>query len=674
MSPRLSSMPLLPVLVGVVAGIVAGMAGLSLWWIAALLPVATVSYIYFNDFVGIALLASIVGLVASVVSRPVEPPIEPDGSVVWCRGVVTDVGYGDSSRRLLVDVQECGLDSLDVAECRKFKVVVFVGSLLPTVDPGSRVCISARLNRPASHADLPYEVDYAARLRSQGIVATAFVSSADIHLIGSDRSLYWRLRGFRQSVSDLIMRSSLNPATACFVNAVLLGDTSLIPERIRSSFSSAGLAHLLALSGMHVGIIALVISVALFPLRVLQLNRLPLLLTVAVLWAYAVMTGMSPSVVRAVIMATLLVMGQIFRRRSSPVNNLCMAALLILIFDPASLVAPGFQLSFVAVAAILILSPLLNPVDRRNHPVLFLLVSWIAVSVSAVIGTGLLAAYYFHTYPLYFLFGNMIAMLVMPLAMSASILLVAVEAFGVDPLWLCRCVDALYGIMAWSADVVSGLYGSRIDRLYFPAWTLLPYAVAVAMLALALARRRIFYLCGMGVALIAAFAVMHLTGPEFPAYEHFVTRNAYRTDIVVRDGHDVYLLTTATVAEREAVARECTRRYAGYLGRVGADSIVCLPDTFVTGAITRAGSLLAIGADTYIVLHKGNSLPPALPHVRYALVCRGYTGPVDNLDTIADTILLSRDLPAKLHDRHLRRLTALSIPHRTLRAPFRDAL
>jgi len=662
---HLSSMPLLPALVGVVVGIAAGMAGLSLWWIAALLPVAVVSYLYFNDFVGLTLVAAVVGLAASVVSRPVAPPLGSDGAPVWCMGQVVDVREGDSSRRLVVDVEECGPDSLGAAACRPFRIAVFVGSLFPSVEPGSRVCVSARLTPPVNHADLPYETDYAGYLRSQGIVATAFVSSADIHVVGMDRSLYWRLRGFRQSLSDLIMRSSLDGETACFVNAVLLGDTSLIPERTRSSFASAGLAHILALSGMHVGIIALVLSVALFPLRVLRLDGVWHMLTVAVLWAYAVMTGMSPSVVRAVIMATLLVIGHLFRRRSSPLNNLCMAALLILVFDPASLAAPGFQLSFVAVAAILILAPLLNPVDRRSHPWLF--ASWIAVCVAAVIGTGLLAAYYFHTYPLYFLFGNLIAVWVMPLAMGASVLLVVVEACGGDSLWLCRCVDTLYGIMAWGADTVADLYGSRIDRLYFPAWTLVPYAVAVVMLVLSLDRRRIVYLCGMAVAIVATIAVIRMTEPAFPEREHFITRNAYRTDIVIRDGRAVYLFTTATAAEREAVARECSHRYSGYLGRVGADSIICLPDTFAAGTVTRAGSVLAIGADTYLVLHKGNALPPALPHVRYALVCRGYTGQVADLRTIADTILLSRDLPATLHDRHLRQLTALAIPHRTLR-------
>lgn len=667
---RRFSVPLLPVLIGVAAGILIGLADISAWWIFVACILAGCCYLYVNGILGITIMAVAIGWAACLVGKPDQLPDDICGRDVWCIGEVLSVDDGaEPSRRLLVSVGRCGTDTVAMPDCGRFKALFFVGSLFPAITPGDSVRLHARLSPPVNLDDIPYGNDYAGHLRARGIVASSFVSSADVEVIGRNHSVYWRLCGFRQSLSDLVLRSGLSSETAWFVNSVLLGDTSLLPDYTRGMFATSGMAHLLALSGMHVAIVALIVAVALFPLYILRFNRLRLILIVAVLWMYAVMTGMSPSVVRAVIMATLVMVGRMFHLNGSPLNNLCLAAILILLCDPMALVAPGFQLSFAAVAAILVISPALNPVDQRAHPFLYRMASWVAVCVAAVLGTGLLAAYYFHTYPLYFLLGNMVAVLLMPFVMGLSVILLAVEAMGFDPLWLCRMVDCLYGAIEWSAEFTSSLPGSAVGALYFPAWVLLPYAFSVVMLVIWLVKRRMVYGCGMIVALTITLVAIKLPDASLPLREYFITRNAYRTDIIVRDGTAAYMITTASYTDSVGVADEYMERYSGYFGRAGVNRIVGVGDSCDIGPVSRRGAMLAIGPDTYVVLDGSDGVPrpSGRMRIRYALVCRGYTGSMDGLESVADTVLLSRDLNARLHERYVRQLAEKRIPYRSLR-------
>ena len=218
---------------------------------------------------------------------------------------------------------------------------------------------------------------------------------------------------------ELLLRSSLSSAACEFLTATLTGDTSILTEDTRHLFSSAGIAHILALSGLHVGILVAVIAIALFPLYALRLRRTRLLLTIILLWGYAVFTGLSPSVARAVIMATALSGGLILQRRYFGINGLLLAACVIIISSPLQLYQPGFQMSFISVASILAISPLINRIDRKRR-LLFAISSMAGVSIAATVGTGIVSAYYFHTFPLLFLIANIPVLAIMPFIMGAG--------------------------------------------------------------------------------------------------------------------------------------------------------------------------------------------------------------------------------------------------------------
>jgi ComEC/Rec2-related protein len=666
MKQTLSSAPLWPILMGLMLGIVIGMTGVSAWLSLIAVVAAIACWLFVSDALCMVGIAIAVGWLSASINAPEKMPCGLADTMAYYRGEIDHISERESSRRVTVSISACGSDSCMLAECRPFRAVVYISSMFPRLAPGDSITLHTRMSIPLFSPDLPYESDYTRQLSAQGVVATAFVHAGQVTRCGASRSAYWRLRRVRTSLSDAILRSGLSAETAYFVDAVLLGDASLVPADVRRTFAAVGMAHMLALSGMHVSIIVVLLSVALLPLCLLRLNRWRVIVIVVVLWLYAVLTGLSPSVVRAVVMASVVLLGSLAWRRSRPLNNLCLAAILILVFDPYALTTVGFQLSFVAVGAILLLAPLLNPVDGRRRPLLSVVVSWIAVCVAAVIGTGMLSAYYFHAYPLWFLVGNMVAVILMPLLMGLSAVLLLLEMCGIDPLWLCRCIDGLYTLLADSADVAASLPGGSPAGLYIPGWTLVPYYAAVVALWLLLTKRRAIYACGLVAALVVLVVGVWVSSPIMPRMEYFVTRNAYRTDIVCRCDDRAYLLTTAPLSDVDGIVESCRHRYADYFGRAGVTSVEPIDSCRKGGGFSYRGDVFVAESDTCVVLRR-NVMPQLAAKVRYALVCRGFTGDIVAVAAVADTVLLSRDIAVRRHDRYAAQLQAAGVPFVSLR-------
>ncbi|MFH1854422.1 MAG: ComEC/Rec2 family competence protein, partial [Candidatus Omnitrophota bacterium] len=183
--------------------------------------------------------------------------------------------------------------------------------------------------------------------------------------------------------------------SGAFLRAILLGDRSELPKHIQASFKSSGTMHILAISGLHIGLIVIVI---LYFLRFMRVRReFSYILTIILLIFFALVALSRPSIVRAVIMASVFLIGLLLGRRMDMYNTLGAAAIFILIRNPDELFNVGFQLSFLAVLAILFLMPrFMNPVRKsQNYLIKKYLYTPLAVSMAAWLGTFPLIAYYF---------------------------------------------------------------------------------------------------------------------------------------------------------------------------------------------------------------------------------------------------------------------------------------
>lgn len=282
----------------------------------------------------------------------------------------------------------------------------------------------------------PGGFDYGAYLARRGICCTMYVGEPD-HVVvqGNQRGMLGRaLIAAREHVRVQIGRYVPSDGGQAVLRALLLGDRSRITDAQRDRFAKTGLMHLLAVSGLHVFLVGMVLYVLLRPLlmrfrlrwRTVEGTRAAL--TVAVLGFYMLLTGGRPSVVRAVIMATLFIGGILFQRSARPLNTLGVAALVLLAVRPPALFDVGFQLSMAAVAGIVTLnSRFLDAIPERHRKsdIAEWLVSTGTVSAAAILGTAPVLLYHFGWVSAAGLLLNMVGIPCTGLALSAAILMTA---------------------------------------------------------------------------------------------------------------------------------------------------------------------------------------------------------------------------------------------------------
>ncbi len=255
------------------------------------------------------------------------------------------------------------------------------------------------------------------------------------------------------------------------VAAMTLGEKSQLDKTIKETYSKAGVAHILALSGLHLMIIYSVISLFVGWRRFRVLSQV---IIIVAIWAFAFLVGMSPSVVRSAFMISIYALLSLGYRERMSVNTLAFTAIVMLLYNPQSLYDIGFQLSFMAVLAILLFNPLFTKVIPlhmlQRHRWLNGLWGMTTVSISAQLGTAPLIAYYFGRFSTYFLLSNYI---VIPLA--TLILYFAVASMltfwwsGLQH-WLVVLLSVVVVLMNRLLESISSLPYSSINGLQLSVW------------------------------------------------------------------------------------------------------------------------------------------------------------------------------------------------------------
>ena len=319
--------------------------------------------------------------------------------------------------------------------------------------PGDHIYINARVGEVHT-AGNPGAFDYARFLRRQGISGRAYVAGNrwKVRAMADDEvSLRLRMARYRQSLSAQYF-SHLGSEEAAIAAAMSLGDKRSLAAAQRQSFSATGVSHVLALSGLHLGIMFSLYSLLFVNrLRSRRSRVFASLLGVALLWGFALLVGFPLSLVRATVMFTLWQLSVVLYGERSSLNNLALAALLILLFSPASLFDIGFQLSFTSVFFILLLTPHIpRPRWLRRSRLLSLVYGWLTVSIVAQIGTGPLVAYYFHTIPLVGLLGNLLAIPLAYVILGLALVFFLIPGFqGLTATLLGWCIRCLTGAVGW---------------------------------------------------------------------------------------------------------------------------------------------------------------------------------------------------------------------------------
>lgn len=292
------------------------------------------------------------------------------------------------------------------------RAIIYVNSKKTNekIEPGDKILFEPKLQE-ISNPGNPHEFDYKKYLAFNLISHQAFIRSNEWVLIksGNEFNLQKQANRLRSYILQLYEQSGLKGQELAVAAALSLGYKDDLDAEIKQSYSSSGAMHVLAVSGLHVGVIFLVFNYLLFFLNKNYKTRLIKgIIIILLLWLYAFLTGLSPSVMRATIMFTFVVLGQILSRHTNTYNTLAASAFLILLLNPFNLTNIGFQMSYIAVIGILFFYPLIHKMIYVKNKALDWIWSLIAVSIAAQLVTGPISLYYFHQFPNYFILTNII--------------------------------------------------------------------------------------------------------------------------------------------------------------------------------------------------------------------------------------------------------------------------
>lgn len=337
-----------------------------------------------------------------------------------------------------VDCQACVLSAPDIrprtirykVDIANRNVYLYVsGKDTLTFVPGDSLLLHAVTIRPPENFSPDLSFDYARSLFHKSISGTCFAKVDDIASLPSNhrRGVFVRLQ--KQLSEKYAHDPLLGEKEQGVIRALTLGDKSSLCEELRVDYAAAGVSHVLALSGLHVGIIFMLLSFCLRPFfSSLNGRRFSELLALLALWVFAFLSGFSPSIQRAVLMCTIYVLATLVSSDRSSLSALCLAAMVMLSCNPFALFDVGFELSFASMFSILCLSP-----DTDNTPdYRYLRFPWlmkcrdyllgiVIVSLVAQAGTLPLTLHYFGRFPTCFLLSNLVIIPAVSVMMFAAV-------------------------------------------------------------------------------------------------------------------------------------------------------------------------------------------------------------------------------------------------------------
>lgn len=388
----------------------------------------------------------------------------------------------------------------------------------------------------------PYQFDYGAFLQRSGYSLQLFLS--DISLSDSIETIsfvsspfVWLRKHFRNQFAVAMNDKSLQGV----VQALIMGDRSQIDVGLRDAYVKAGAIHILAVSGMHVGILFLLISTALSFLR--RYKVVFTLSCLSFLWFYAGLTGCPPSVLRATIMFSVLLIGGQIARKTPIYNLLAFSGFVIAVIDPNHLFNAGFWLSHFAVLGIVMFYQRINAWFSFGFPPFRWLWSIVAVSLSAQVFTFPLILMFFNGFPVYFVLSNILVLPMVSLSLVGSLLLAVLPAntFLFD--MVAGLVASLVTFMNDSAVWVASLSGAYWQHISLAIWEALLYVVAVFMVMQYYELRciRLFWSSSVAILLLVVSLVWRVTVAsssnavfaDIKRNSGFVSVNAGRQNILI---------------------------------------------------------------------------------------------------------------------------------------------
>ncbi|MDD7886553.1 ComEC/Rec2 family competence protein [Flavivirga sp. 57AJ16] len=336
------------------------------------------------------------------------------------------------------------------------------------------------LNQPLN----PHQFNYRTYLEKKYIYQQLFVSNQSLLKVSSKtHSLFGLASNIREYINLKLKSHHFRPDELAIINALLLGQRQNISKAIYSNYTNAGAIHILAISGLHVGMLLIILSFVLRPIENFKHGKLiKTFLLVLILWCFALIAGLSASVTRAVTMFSILTIAMNLKRPTNIYNTLAISLFIILLFKPMFLFDVGFQLSYLAVFAIVIVDPVIYKQWKPKSKIIDFYWHTFTVTLSAQLGIIPISLYYFHQFPSLFFISNLVIIPFLGLILGLGILIILLAILNLLPQFIANIYGHIITLMNDFIAWVSRQELFLIKDIAFSFWYVLAFYLVIICL------------------------------------------------------------------------------------------------------------------------------------------------------------------------------------------------
>ena len=329
----------------------------------------------------------------------------------------------------------------------------------------------------------PCEFDYKFYMENQGYRHYGFSSSEDIIDIQTPEKRKFRYLAliFREKLLNIYRHNGIEGEKLAIIAAITLGEKGLLEPVQKEIFSKAGIMHIMAVSGLHAGIVALLVSWLFFFLRG-KLRPIKEVISIASLWVFAFITGLSPSVMRSALMFSFLIAGRLIKRPVNPINSLLASAFVLMIASPSVIFSASFQLSYMAVFYIICFEKHLAGIFDIKNPLPAYLWRSASTTITAQAGTLPLTITFFNRFPTWFIFTNVLILPVATMALIAGFITLLTSPLHIVSTTVAGILDKLIGLTEDLTRKAAALPLSTIDNVGMTVPECIVLTVAITLL------------------------------------------------------------------------------------------------------------------------------------------------------------------------------------------------
>lgn len=360
---------------------------------------------------------------------------ELEANTDWVVRVVSEPSPREKSVKIEAEVLQ-NIDCKDI----KAKILLY---LQPTVlteelEYGDLLFVHTQLSRILPPCN-PDAFDNQRYMRRRGIYYTGFVREGAWECFGHVPSnrLKYVAQLARNRLANIYISAGMSGDELDILKAILLGDDDTLDPELKASYASAGVSHILCVSGMHVGVIFMIINFLLKPLDLFRSSRIiKTIFVMLMIWVYAHITGLAPSVTRSATMFSFVAIGQLLNRNTNVFHSLFASMFILLTINPLLIFEVGFQLSYLAVAGIVLFQPKLSAIYQCRTRIGKYFWELLTVSVAAQLGTSPISIYYFAQFPNYFMLSNLSVIALSFVVIVTGVVLLPVSLIPLVTKWL----------------------------------------------------------------------------------------------------------------------------------------------------------------------------------------------------------------------------------------------